>query len=212
MNNSELTTEQVIIEAAEAEFMDKGYGSTKMLAIAQRAGVSHSMLHYYFRTKDNLFQTIFSQKVQMISQLYEGTHRLNLPFFDMVRRVVEVQFEFIRQNPKLPHFFLHEFIANEANRKLLIEMHRPKIAGIFTLFEARLKEEIAQGNVRPISMRDFVMNIVSLNISMFVFLPILQETMTFEDEAALEKLLLERRESNVQYVLHALRPDPSANA
>jgi len=52
MDNKELSTEQIILEAAEAEFLEKGYGNAKTVAIAKRAGVSHSMLHYYFRTKE----------------------------------------------------------------------------------------------------------------------------------------------------------------
>jgi AcrR family transcriptional regulator len=55
VNNNELNTEQIILEAAEAEFLEKGYDSAKTVAIAKRAGVSHSTLHYYFRTKNNCF-------------------------------------------------------------------------------------------------------------------------------------------------------------
>ena len=60
--NNEANTEQIILEAAEAEFLEKGYGNAKTVAIAQRAGVSHSMLHYYYRTKEQLFQKIFKAK------------------------------------------------------------------------------------------------------------------------------------------------------
>ncbi|MDR2815973.1 MAG: TetR/AcrR family transcriptional regulator, partial [Proteiniphilum sp.] len=45
MANKELRSEQIILEAAEAEFLEKGYGNAKMMAIARRANVSHSMLH-----------------------------------------------------------------------------------------------------------------------------------------------------------------------
>ena len=48
MNNNEVSTEQIILEAAETEFLEKGYSNAKMLSIAKRAGVAHSMLHYTF--------------------------------------------------------------------------------------------------------------------------------------------------------------------
>ncbi|MDR1552796.1 MAG: TetR/AcrR family transcriptional regulator, partial [Prevotellaceae bacterium] len=115
MDNSELTTEQIILEAAEAEFFEKGYGNTKTVAIAKRAGVSHSMLHYYFRKKENLFQMIFLKKVQMIAQEFEGIFIQNLPFAETVRLIVEMQFDFARQNPRLPYFILSEVLSNKEN-------------------------------------------------------------------------------------------------
>ena len=55
----DVNTEQAIMEAAEKEFLDKGYTLTKTTEIARIAGVNHAMLHYYFRTKDNLFEKVF---------------------------------------------------------------------------------------------------------------------------------------------------------
>jgi AcrR family transcriptional regulator len=49
MCNNEIDIKQIILEAAEAEFLEKGFGNTKMMAIAKRAGVSHPFLHYHFQ-------------------------------------------------------------------------------------------------------------------------------------------------------------------
>ena len=54
-------TETRILEAAEKEFFEKGYAGARTTSIAEAAGVTHAMLHYYFRTKDNLFERIVSQ-------------------------------------------------------------------------------------------------------------------------------------------------------
>ena len=59
MAEETLDTAAKILKAAEEEFMEKGYGNAKMMSIAARAGVSHSMLHYYYRSKGKLFQMIF---------------------------------------------------------------------------------------------------------------------------------------------------------
>ena len=53
-------TETRILEAAEKEFFEKGYAGARTTSIAEAAGVTHAMLHYYFRTKDNLFERIVS--------------------------------------------------------------------------------------------------------------------------------------------------------
>lgn len=49
-------TEELILLSAEKEFLEKGYSGAKTTAIADAAGVTHAMLHYYFRTKDKLFE------------------------------------------------------------------------------------------------------------------------------------------------------------
>ena len=64
MKDREQNTEQIILEAAEAEFLEKGYSNAKMMAIAQRAGVAHSMLHYYFRSKENLL--LFPEQGELV--------------------------------------------------------------------------------------------------------------------------------------------------
>jgi hypothetical protein len=69
-----------------------------------------------------------------------------------------------------------------------------------------LTKEIAKGRVRPIIMRDLLMNILALNISTFIALPILEDLLPVADSKALDKMLSERRESNVHFILSALQP------
>ncbi|MDR3188607.1 MAG: TetR/AcrR family transcriptional regulator [Prevotellaceae bacterium] len=204
MTEKDLSTEAVILDATEAEFLEKGFGSTKMMAIAKRAGVSHSMLHYYFRTKENLFRTIFLKKIQILSQACEAILVQHLPFAGTIRLIVESQFNFVRQNPQLPYFVLNEILSNKENRALVLKLLRPKIMNIFDNIEKILSVEIEKGAIRPVKIRDFMMNMISLNISTFVALPILQEIVN--DEEMLDSILNERRESNVQFILNALKP------
>lgn len=206
MINSYLTTEQVILEAAEAEFLEKGYGNAKTLSIAKRAGVSHSMLHYYFRTKENLFQMIFLKKVQTISLHLEDIFEQHLPFFETVRLIVESQFDFVARNPKLPHFILNEILSNKENRTLLLKVLSPQVKDVLARLKEMLAEEIAKGTIRAISMSYFMINLVSINVSTFVVLPILQDMSPAKDNKLIEDMLKERRESNVQFILNGLRP------
>lgn len=206
MNNNELNTEQIILEAAEAEFLEKGYGNAKMMAIAKRAEVSHSMLHYYFRSKENLFQTIFLKKSQIISQSLGSIFEQSLSFSEIVRRIVEVQFDFVRKNPKLPHFILNEILSNKENRSLLFEILSPKAAELAVKLKKILADEAEKGTIRPINMYDFMMNIIAMNVSTFIVLPIVQDMAVIEDDEQLKSLLNERKENNVRFVLNALRP------
>ncbi|MDR1810893.1 MAG: TetR/AcrR family transcriptional regulator [Prevotella sp.] len=206
MNSNKLSTEQTILEAAEAEFLEKGYGNAKTVSIAKRAGVTHSMLHYYYRTKEKLFQMIFERKVQTLAGIFEGISGQNLPFSDMLRCFVECQFDFVAQNPKLPRFVLNEIASKRENLELVVDIVSPKIAVIVSRLEKMLDEEIQKGTVRPIAIRDLIMNVVSINVATFVFMPVYKRLFPNIDETAEKAYLAERRESNVQFILNALRP------
>ena len=52
--------ESRIIEAAKQEFIKKGFEQTSMSDIAAVVGINRPTLHYYFRTKDKMFQAVFA--------------------------------------------------------------------------------------------------------------------------------------------------------
>jgi AcrR family transcriptional regulator len=206
MDNNEVNTEQIILKAAEAEFFEKGYGNAKTVAIAQRAGVSHSMLHYYFRTKEQLFQKIFKEKVQALTQMFNVIFEQNTDFNETVRLLIETQFKFLIQNPQLPMFVFREIVSNKENREWAIKTLFPHLIPFLSAIEKMLANEITKGSVRPIEIQNLLMNILSINISTFIALPVLKENLHFENDKMLENFLFDRCESNVQFILNALKP------
>ncbi|MDR2911885.1 MAG: TetR/AcrR family transcriptional regulator [Alistipes sp.] len=204
MNNSELNTEQLILEAAKTEFFEKGYGNAKMMAIAKRANVAHSMLHYYFRSKENLFQTIFLKQIQTVLPIYESVLEQRLCFTEIVRILMETQFNSMARDIKLSLFILTEILANKENRAMLSEVLTGKGINPFSKMIDIWDEEVKKGAIRPIPFQDFMMMLISINASSFVAMPILEDINGLKEEA-IENLLTERRESNIQFILGALQ-------
>lgn len=56
--------EQNILIAARKEFEEKGFNGARMQSIADLAGISKPSLHYYYRSKENIFQKIFDQALE----------------------------------------------------------------------------------------------------------------------------------------------------
>jgi AcrR family transcriptional regulator len=204
MNIKELKTEQIIIKAAEAEFFEKGYGNARTVSIANRACVNHSILHYYFRTKEQLFQKIFEEKVHTLIQMFSGIFEQKLDFKDTMRFFIETQFNFVAQNPQLPRFVFNEIISNEANRNWAVKTLSPQLLPFMKKVEKMLKSEIAKGNVRHITIRDLIMNIISVNISSFIAMPVIKTVFNINSDRAMKNMLNKRRESNVQFILNAI--------
>lgn len=50
--------ESVILDCAEKEFAEKGYANAKLMNIAQAAHINHALIHYYFRSKRKLYESV----------------------------------------------------------------------------------------------------------------------------------------------------------
>ncbi|MFV0470030.1 MAG: TetR/AcrR family transcriptional regulator [Dysgonomonas sp.] len=203
MQEKDISTEQVILEAAEKEFLEKGFSGAKTIAIANRAGVNHAMLHYYFRTKENLFNTIFQKKIQTLADSFSASFDPNKSFFDQLRVAIEAHFDFVGANPKLLFFIYGEIIANDERKKELIKKIYPNVEGVLNMLKRGLKSEVARGTIRPIHPVELLMNVVSLNIVTFLAMPLFE---TLGEEFILTNdILKQRKESNVQFIINALK-------
>ena len=65
MKKEEKTEEEILL-AAEELFLEQGFAQTTTAQIAQRAGCNSALVHYYYRTKENLFARIFGSKVELM--------------------------------------------------------------------------------------------------------------------------------------------------
>ena len=203
--NNERNNEQLILEAAEVEFLEKGFKNAATTAIAKRAGVTHAMLHYYFRTKENLFQKVFQEKVILLGDSFYQQLSDDLPFEELIQKFIEFHFNFVRQNPKLLTFVFNEVVVNTKNRQFLIDQIRPKVLNVLHRFEKILSDEVEKGKIRPVKAFDLLINIASMNIVTFATLPVIQDLTQGKTSAdCLDKLINERKESIVQFVLNAL--------
>lgn len=82
MKEETSNTEQSILKAAEKEFLKKGFSGSKTTEIAKEAGVTHAMLHYYFRTKENLFNKVFEEKTRQLADTFLSRVDESLPFLE----------------------------------------------------------------------------------------------------------------------------------
>ena len=202
--NNERNNEQLILEAAEVEFLEKGFKNAATTAIAKRAGVTHAMLHYYFRTKENLFQKVFQEKVQLIGNSFYQQLSDDLPFEEIIRKLIEFHFEFVRQNPKLMSFVINEVLVNKNNRRFFVDEMHPKVLKVLHRLEKLINDEVSKGNIRQVKPHNLLINIASMNVMTFMMFPIVKDLVTEEKPEYFEHFFNERKESIVQFVLNAL--------
>lgn len=101
--------ESKIIEAAKALFIEKGFAETNMSDIAAKVGINRPALHYYFRTKDRMFQAVFGMIIQnIIPKVQDFIMAKDRPISERVAGVVDAYYKMFSNNPSLPLFVARE--------------------------------------------------------------------------------------------------------
>ena len=180
--------EQQILQCAEELFLEKGFSLVSTTDIAKKAGCNQALVHYYFRTKENLFQQIFQAKFTKFLYIFTTFDDSDEPFTTRLRKKIEAHFDLLIENRQIPFLIVNELILNEERRSALVKNIYNKNLEIYRRFDHELQEEIQKGNIRPISTLDLLINIVSMNIIIFFMLPLLESQFNFDDEEIAEAL------------------------
>lgn len=204
MNTEQNTnTESTILRCAEEVFLERGFAGAKTTEIAKRAGVNHAMLHYYFRTKKNLFNVVFQDKLALLATSFSDSFSQKIPFFDKIRNAVETHFDFVQANPRLL-IFLYTEVVNDTDRKeIFVKNILPSAQVLLDELEKDIEEELSKGTIRDVKPVELLLNIVALNITTFLVTPFIEVVVGKEED--MKKLMQERRESNVEFILNGLR-------
>ena len=193
-----------ILEAAEHEFLAKGYDGARTTSIAKIAGVTHAMLHYYFRTKEQLFEQIIDKKMSEITPMLTylfGTEKL--PLTERIKEAVSVHFDFIIDNPDLPRFLINEVLPNKERFKVL----KSKIDNVLHSVEHLQKEvdEAAlRGEVAQFNIINLFQTILSLNIFSSI-IPRFMENMFEENNFNTKEFLAIRKAENIETIMRRIK-------
>ena len=199
-------TEQLILQAAYREFTAKGFAGARTTAIAEQADVTHAMLHYYFRTKEKLYETVVRQKVSDIANLVvKAFGDDSLPLFERLEKGIATHFDFLCANPELPRFVLSvlsdrpDFLTGMKD-----ELHI-KLRYVAGGLQSQIDEANSRGECRQADAMMLVLDVASLNIFPFIASPML--ALVFNETADnREAFLVRRKQENINTIINKLKP------
>ena len=200
MPKLDLTTEEKILKAAEAIFLRDGYDGSRMQDIADEAGINKALLHYYFRSKDKLFEHVFDLKIGTFFPKADGVFDLDIDFTDKIGLIIEGYINLLRENPYLPLFVLNTVNNPEKSdfiKKLPIGLMQKIALNYFVVLQ--------KGKVRSINPMQFVMSIMGMCVFPFLAQPILMDAFG-ADKKAFDVLMEQRIEELKLYVKLILTP------
>lgn len=156
-----------IVDAARQLFIERGFVGTSMSDIASRAGINRPTLHYYFRTKERMFDAVFGGIVgTLVPRVKDIVLQPDRPIGERVASVVDAYYDVFGAHPGLPMFIVRE-------------MHRDFDGVVRTIMELRLGQyiesvrqglqgEMDSGRLRQVPMRYLFLTFYSMLTMPFV--------------------------------------------
>jgi len=174
-------TEARILRAATEVFRTRGRDGARMQDIADAAGINKAMLHYYFRSKDQLFERVFRDSAATFFARIREVLSSDASLFNKIQDLCTAYMDTGMKEPFIPVFIIGEINRNPADfiRKMFGDSgRRPD----FGKFRELVDREAAAGNIIAISAEQLIINILSLSIFPFIARPMMQFNLGLSEE------------------------------
>ncbi len=193
--------EDKIMLAATRIFVLKGKAGTSMQDIAVEAGINRTLLNYYFRSKDNLFEQVFTKIFSRFLPAIVNTLTSDMPVSRRLENFIDYYFTMLIENPVIPLFILQELTSNPQRLINLL-----KSGGLnANIILKSLEQEMEQGNIRRMDPKEIMVNFMSLIIFPFAARKIIEEMIFSGDVDAYSNFLLQRKENLKRTFINSLK-------
>lgn len=199
----DISTEQKILEAAEIIFHEKGFDGARMQEIADKATINKGLLHYYFKSKDALFEAIFDVAIRRMITNLNAILAMDNPLEEKIELMVDAYLNMLSRNAALPLFVINGL--NKNPDKFIAKHLGGNLKNMFASFKSCVDKEVRAGKIQPIDSRQLFMNILSMSIFPFLGRPMIQ-VVTGIDNKMFYQLMAERRTLIKDFIKLALRP------
>lgn len=195
--------ENEILEAAEKLFAEKGFKGATTTLIAAEAGVTHAMLHYYFRTKDQIFLKVLDTYTEEIRQNLKSIMVSEINDTDFMRKVIEISFDFFNEHSgQMSHFFE---VCKERPEliKDYVDKLRKHIDPIIRSHQEKVSKAVAGGQIKKITFIDLIIDIISVCAITPFLSPLLNNVLELSEEQ--KKVFMEaRKHEAVELIVNRL--------
>ncbi|MCY7351922.1 MAG: hypothetical protein LH606_14850 [Cytophagaceae bacterium] len=160
------------------------------------------MLHYYYRSKERLFEVVFTNDVGHMAPHIIQLLVSEQPLLEKIRAFVSAYLDIIIEHPYIPGFIINELNRNEGD---LLKTIKSKAQGFdqMSTFFRQVEHEIAQGRIRPVDPRHLLITMVSACVFPFIARPVIQMALQL-DEAGFQTFIEERKQHVTDFLISGL--------
>ncbi len=196
----EISKEETILIAAEFEFLDKGFDKVTMRGIAEKANVNQALLHYYYRSKEALFNKVLDNKIIIISESFIQIFEKKYSFLEKLEKAIEFHFDFLCKNPELALFIIRDIINNQERLDKIKKLFLPIMLPLLQKLQKEIDEAAKRKEITKIDAPNLILEIISINVFPFLLLPALEIT----GKKNLQQFLNKKKRENVILILKRL--------
>lgn len=156
-------TQAVILAAAEEEFAQHGLIAARTEAIAAKTGVAKSMIYYYFKDKEGLYQAVLKRSHANLQQAMQRLELEQLSAEVALEKFLQTLLGCVSQNPRLPTIMFHEAVQNRGK----YYKHSSSV-NIDTMLIKILEQGVNSGIFRPLEPFQSAINIMGACLFYFI--------------------------------------------
>jgi AcrR family transcriptional regulator len=181
------TTEKKILEAARRVFIQKGMDGARMQEIADEAGINKALLHYYYRSKDKLFEAVFQETFVAFFGRINLVFKSEMTLKEKLFQFIDGYIDTISANPFVPQFILSEINRDPFVMKKMMDRSGFYPQQLVPIFESQLKNT-------KVDVRQFIVSLISMCVFPYLARPLLQNLIFEDDATTYEQFLSDRRD------------------
>ena len=199
--NKNKNTEKQILNAAKNVFQTKGMDGARMQEIADKARINKAMLHYYFRSKQLLFEAVFKNAFSLLAPQLNAILNDESSIEDKIKNFTSNYISFIIKHPYLPSFIIQEL---NRNQDFILKLKDNKGFPNLDKFKKQVDEEVKKNIIKPISAEQLFINILALNIFPFVAKPLIM-ALTNADSKVYKQLMEDRKIEVANFIINSIK-------
>lgn len=201
IKTKDITAEEKILTAAKRVFENKGMAGARMQEIADEAKINKSLLHYYYRSKQLLFEAVFKTAFNKLAPQINTILNSDQSICEKIKNFSHNYTVFMIKHPYLPNFILQELNRNpEFVKELISSKTFPSMKN----FQNQISDAVKEGKIRPIGAEQLFINILALNIFPFIGAPLIKGFINASDKEY--HIILEQRKTEVSdFIINSIK-------
>jgi TetR/AcrR family transcriptional regulator len=195
-----------ILNAADELFGQLGFNAASTREIAESCGVNKALIHYHFKTKDELFGAVLDRYYDKLDAALrealegQGTMQARLA------RTLDGYVDFLAANPSFSRI-----IQREASGGKHLDRIVARTLPIFQMGTAWLEQEFPAAASAELSAPQLIMSFYGMVVSTFTYAPVLEELLGSSPLSA-QSLALRKRHLHrmLDLVMESIRAETTA--
>lgn len=176
MTTRDTGTEQLIKDTAKHLFFAEGKIHATTQEIADAAGVNRTLVNYYFKSRDILFDQVFNEGQETLVATLDEVMESPVPFKQKIEHLVTV---FLKEFGQFP--YREVFIITQMNNNSVINSKKARVKKVEALL-TEISAEMEKGTIKTMDPRHFLMNLFSLMAYPLVTAPLQKILFNMNDD------------------------------